>query len=155
LPENPESLLGQYSYEVADIAIQADQLAEYFTLSDSLHRVLSNRLARAFNDLHSVQETERYWSITTGIWLRLFTELLVSRFVTLLQISQRYPELNLVSVDTKLTPRAPMNFRQHHEFLKSPAWNSVVYADIWESVKSIQPIVGQHEQHEAVLETKQ
>jgi len=155
LPENPESLLGQYSYEVADIAIQTDQLAKYFTLSDSLHRVLSNRLARVFNDLHSVQETERYWSITTGIWLRLFTELIVSRFVTLLQISQRHQELNLVSVDTKLTPRAPMNFRQHHEFLKSPAWNSVVYADLWESVKSIQPIVGQHEKHEAVLDTKQ
>ena len=155
LPENPESLLGQYTYEVADISIQADQLAEYFALSQSLHRVLSIRLAKALNDLHSIQETERYWSITTGIWLRLFTELIVSRFVTLLQISQRHQELNLISVDTKLTPRAPMNFRQHHEFLKSPTWNSVVYADLWESVQSIQPIVGRHEHHESVLVTKQ
>jgi putative transferase (TIGR04331 family) len=155
LPENPESLIGQYTYEVADISIQADQLAEYFLLSQSLHRVLNNRLAKALNDLHSVQETERYWSITTGIWLRLFTELIVTRFVTLLQISQRHQELKLVSVDTKLTPRAPLNFRQHHEFLKSPAWNSVVYADLWESVQSIQPIVGRHENHESVLETKQ
>ena len=155
LPENPESLLGQYTYEVADISIQADQLAEYFALSQSLHRVLNNRLANALNDLHSVQETERYWSITTGIWLRLFTELIVSRFVTLLQISQRHQELNLVSVDTKLTPRAPMNFRQHHEFLKSSAWNSAVYADLWESVQSIHPIVGRHENHESVIETKQ
>ena len=155
MPENPESLLDQYTYEVADISIQADQLAEYFVLSQSLHRVLNNRLANALNDLHSVQETERYWSITTGIWLRLFTELIVSRFVTLLQISQRHQELNLVSVDTKLTPRAPMNFRQHHEFLKSPTWNSVVYADLWDSVQSIQPIVGRHEHHESILETKQ
>ncbi len=140
---------------MADISIQADQLVEYFALSQSLHRVLSIRLAKALNDLHSVQETERYWSITTGIWLRLFTELIVSRFVTLLQISQRHQELNLVSVDTKLTPRAPMSFRQHHEFLKSPTWNSVVYADLWESVQSIQPIVGRHKHHESVLETKQ
>ena len=154
LPEEPDSLLDQYTYEVADVSIKAHQKSEYFALAQSLHRVLSNRLAKALNDLHSVQETERYWSITTGIWLRLFTELLVSRFVTLLQISQRYQELNLVSVDTELTPRAPMNFHQHHEFLKSPAWNSVVYADLWESVKSIQPIVGRHEQYEAVLETK-
>ena len=140
---------------MADISIQADQLAEYFALSQSLHGVLNNRLANALNDLHSVQETERYWSITTGIWLRLFTELIVSRFVTLLQISQRHQELNLVSFDTKLTPRAPMNFRQHHEFLKSPTWNSVVYADLWDSVQSIQPIVGRHEHHESILETKQ
>jgi putative transferase (TIGR04331 family) len=48
-----------------------------------------------------------------------------------------------------------MNFRQHHEFLKSPTWNSVVYADLWESVQSIQPIVGRHEHHESVLVTKQ
>jgi hypothetical protein len=155
LPDEPDLLLDRYTYEVADVSIKAHQKSEYFVLAQSLHRVLSNRLAKALNDLHSVQETERYWSITTGIWLRLFTELIVSRFVTLLQISQRHQELNLVSVDTKLTPRAPMNFRQHHEFLKSPAWNSVVYADLWESVKSIQPIVGRHEPHEAVLESKQ
>ena len=155
LPENPYSLLGQYTYEIADVSIHADKKAEYFVLSQSLHRVLSYRLANTLNDLHSVRETERYWSITTGIWLQLFTELIVSRFMTLLQISHRYQELSLVSADEKLTHRAPMNFRQHHEFLKSPSWNSLVYADLWESVQTIQPVVRQYEKKDATFEIKQ
>jgi putative transferase (TIGR04331 family) len=148
LPENPESLLGQYTYEVADISFQADQKSEYFLLSQSLHRLLSRQLTRALNDLHSVQETQHYWTITTGIWLQLFTELIVSRYMALLEVSQSHQDLILISVDPESTQRAPMNFRQHHEFLKSQSWNSVVYADLWDSVKTIRPVVGSHEDTE-------
>ena len=155
LPDDPDSLLDKYTYEIANISFQAEQKSECFVLSQSLHRLLNKRLTHALNDLHSVQETERYWSITTGIWLQLFTELIVSRYMTLLQILQRYQNLILISINPESTHRAPMNFRQHHEFLKSPTWNSVVYADLWESVQSIQPIVGRHENHESVLVTKQ
>ena len=155
LPDNPDSLLDQYTYDIANVSFQAEEKSEYFMISQSLHHLLSKQLTRALNDLHSVQETERYWSITAGIWLQLFTELIVSRYMALLQISQHYQNLSLVSVNPESTHRAPMNSHQHHEFLKSPHWNSVVYADLWESVQSIQPIVGRHEHHESILETKQ
>ena len=155
LPDEPDSLLDRYTYEIANVSFQAEEKSEYFLISQSLHHLLSEQLTRALNDLHSVQETERYWSITAGIWLQLFTELIVSRYMALLKISQHYQNLSLVSVNPESTHRAPMNSRQHHEFLKSPHWNSVVYADLWESVKTIRPEVAGHGNAEATRRMKQ
>jgi putative transferase (TIGR04331 family) len=131
LPDNPESLNGKYTYEIADTSLSPSQKLHCFEVSQSLHRAISSALATALNQFHKIGESERYWSIITGVWLRSFIDLVASRAIVLTQIRKQYNDLNLIAVDPEFCVRAAGNYVEFHSFTKSPEWNSIIFSDIW------------------------
>jgi len=73
LPDDPESLNGKYTYEIADTSLSPSQKLHCFEVSQSLHGAISSALAAALNQFHKIGESNRYWSIITGVWLRSMT----------------------------------------------------------------------------------
>ena len=131
LPDDPDSLLDKYTYEIANTEVAPVDKIHYFELSKSLHSALSKQLALALNQFHEMDESERYWSTITGVWLRSFIDLVVSRAVVLTNIKKLHNEIILVSIDHNECVRAARSFSEFHEFVKSPNWNSLVISDVW------------------------
>ena len=131
LPDDPESLNDKYTYEIADTALSPSQKLHCFEVSQSLHGVISSALATALNQFHQMDESERYWSIITGVWLRSFIDLVASRAFVLTQLRRQYNDLNLIAVDPEFCVRSAGNYVEFHSFTKSPEWNSIVFSDIW------------------------
>jgi putative transferase (TIGR04331 family) len=138
LPDDPDSLLDRYTYEIADTEVTPVDKNHYFELSKSLHSTLSRQLALALNQFHQLNESERYWSIITGVWLRSFIDLVVSRAVVLTHIKKQYNEIILVSVEQSKCVRAANYFSEFHKFMKAPNWNSLVISDIWSDCASVE-----------------
>jgi putative transferase (TIGR04331 family) len=138
LPDDPESLLGQYTYEIADTSINSDDKLHYFRISLSLHSTISRNLATALNKFHVVDESERYWSIITGVWLRSFIDLVISRAVVVARIRKQHTQIELIASTAKKTARAAKNFLEFHAFTKSSDWNSILISDIWTTCTTIE-----------------
>ena len=148
LPDDPDSLLARYTYEIADTEVMPVDKNHYFELSKSLYSTLSRQLALALNQFHQLNESERYWAIITGVWLRSFIDLVVSRAVVLAHIKKQYNEIILVSIEQNKCVRAANYFSEFHEFIKSPNWNSLVISDIWSDCATVESATVQiSEQH--------
>jgi len=131
LPDDPDSLLDNYTYEIANTEVTPADKNHYFQLSKSLHSTLSRQLTLALNQYHQIDESERYWSIITGVWLRSFIDLVVSRAVVLANIKKQHDEIIFVAIDQNKGVRAARNFSEFNKFAKSPNWNSLVISDVW------------------------
>ena len=112
--------------------------SHYFQLSKLLHSTLSRQLALALNQCHQIDESERYWSIITGVWLRSFIDLVVSRAVVLANIKKQHNEIVFVSIDHNKIVRAARSFSEFNEFTKSPNWNSLVISDVWSQCTTVE-----------------
>ena len=131
LPDDPESLNEKYTYEISDISLNPELKLRYFQVSQSLHAPISRDLATVLNQFHQMDESERYWSIITGVWLRSFIDLVVSRTVVLTRIQRQHNDLELIATDPAFCTRAAGNYVEFHSFTKSPEWNSIVFSDVW------------------------
>ena len=131
LPDDPDSLLTKYTYEIADTAVSSDDKLRCFQLSESVHASLGVQIADALNQSHQFLKSKRYWEILTGIWLRLFIDLLISRIFIVAKLKEMYPDVQLVCADGVKSRRAPFNTADFHSLTKSTEWNSLVYADLW------------------------
>ena len=138
LPDNPDSLLDQYTYEIANTEVAPGDKSHFFQLSKSLHSTLSRQLTLVLNQCHQTDESERYWSIITGVWLRSFIDLVVSRAVVLTNIKKQHNEINFVSIDHNKSVRAARGFSEFNEFTKSPNWNSLVISDVWSHCTTVE-----------------
>ena len=138
LPDEPDSLLDQYTYEIATTEVAPGDKSHYFQLSKSLHSTLSRQLTLVLNQCHQTDESERYWSIITGVWLRSFIDLVVSRAVVLTNIKKQHNEINFVSIDHNKSVRAARGFSEFNEFTKSPNWNSLVISDVWSHCTTVE-----------------
>ena len=138
LPDYPDSLLDQYTYEIANTSINSDDKLHYFQISLSLHSTISRLLATALNKFHHVDESERYWSIITGVWLRSFIDLVVSRAVVVARIKKQHSEIDLIASTPKTTARAANDYLDFHAFTKSSDWNSILISDIWTTCATIE-----------------
>ena len=138
LPDDPDSLLDQYTYEIANTEVAPVDKSHYFQLSKLLHSTLSRQLALALNQCHQIDESERYWSIITGVWLRSFIDLVVSRAVVLANIKKQHNEIVFVSIDHNKIVRAARSFSEFNEFTKSPNWNSLVISDVWSHCTTVE-----------------
>ena len=131
LPDDPDSLLDQYTYEVTGTSVSPDDKLRCFEVSQSLHATISRDLATVLNQFHQMDESDRYWSIITGAWLRSFIDLVVSRTVVLTRIQREHNDLKLIATDPAFCTRAAGNYVNFHSFTKSPEWNSIVFSDVW------------------------
>jgi putative transferase (TIGR04331 family) len=131
LPDDPESLNEKYTYEISDISLNPELKLRYFQVSQSLHAPISRDLATVLNQFHQMDESERYWSIVTGVWLRSFIDLVVSRAVVLSRIQRQHNDLKLIATDPAFCTRAAGNYVEFHSFTKSSEWNSIIFSDIW------------------------
>ena len=131
LPDDPDSLLDKYTYEVAETSVTPDEKLRCFEVSQSLHTTISRDLVAVLNQFHQIDESERYWSIITGVWLRSFIDLVVSRAVVLSRIQRQHNDLKLIATDPAFCTRAAGNYVEFHSFTKSPEWNSIVFSDVW------------------------
>ena len=138
LPDEPDSLLDQYTYEVAETSVTPDDKLRCFEVSQSLHATISRDLATVLNQFHQMDESERYWSIITGVWLRSFIDLVVSRTVVLTRIQRQHNDLELIATDPAFCTRAAGNYVEFHSFTKSPEWNSIVFSDIWTHCSTVE-----------------
>ena len=130
LPDDPDSLLTKYTYEIADTAVSSDDKLRCFQLSESVHASLGAQIADALNQSHQFLKSKRYWEILTGIWLRLFIDLLISRVFIVAKLKEMYTDVQLVCADGVKSRRAPFNTADFHSLTKSTEWNSLVYADL-------------------------
>ena len=136
LPDDPDSLHDRYTYEIADTAVTPDKKLHCFQLSESTHACLGAQIADALNQAHQYNKSVRYWEILTGSWLRLFVDLLISRILIVAKLKEMYPDIQLVyAADTK-NRRAPFNTADFHTLTKSTEWNSLVYADLWNTASA-------------------
>ena len=136
LPDDPDSLLDQYTYEIADTAVTSDDKLRCFQLSESVYASLGEQIADALNQSHHCSKSTRYWEILTGAWLRLFLDLLTSRIFTVAKLRETYPDIQLVCADGVKGGRAPFNTADFHSLTKSTEWNSLVYADLWNTASA-------------------
>ncbi len=131
LPDDPESLNDEYTYEIADSAVASDDKLHCFQLSESVHASMCAQTADALNQSHQCSKSTRYWEILTGAWLRLFIDLLISRMFIVVKLKEMYPDIQLVYADGTKSRRVPFNTADFHALTKSTEWNSLVYADLW------------------------
>ena len=131
LPDNAESLLDSYTYEIANTAVSSENKLRCFQLSESAHDSLRTQVADALNQAHQCSNSVRYWEILTGSWLRLFVDMLISRVFVVTKLREMYPDIQLVCTDEANRSRAPFNTANFHTLTKSTEWNSLVYADLW------------------------
>ena len=136
LPDDPDSLLDQYTYEIVDTTVSSDNKLLCFQLSESVHDSLSAQLADALNQSHQCSKSTRYWEILTGSWLRLFIDLLISRIFIVAKLRTLYPAIQLVCADDTKSRRAPFNTADFHTLTKSTEWNSLVYTDLWNTARA-------------------
>ena len=138
LPDDPDSLLDKYTFEIANASLSPSQKLHYFEVSQSLHGAISGALATALNQSHKMDESERYWSIITGVWLRSFIDLVASRAIVLTRIRKQHNDLNLIAVDPEFCVRAAGNYVEFHSFTKSSEWNSIIFSDIWTHCSTVE-----------------
>ena len=93
---------------------------------------LSAHLSDALNRAHQLDKSNRYWQILTGVWLRLFLDLLVSRIFLIAELKTTFPDLQLVSADEATCRGTPFNTADFHVLTKSADWNSLIYSDLWD-----------------------
>jgi putative transferase (TIGR04331 family) len=136
LPDNAESLLDRYTYEIADTAVTSENKLRCFQLSESTHATLVELVADALNQAHQCSKSVRYWEILTGSWLRLFLDILISRIFIVAKLREMYPDIQLVCTDVANRSRAPFNTANFHTLTKSTEWNSLVYADLWKTASA-------------------
>ena len=136
LPDNAESLLDRYTYEIADTAVSSENKLRCFQLSESAHASLVGLVADALNQAHQCSKSVRYWEILTGSWLRLFLDILISRIFIVAKLREMYPDIQLVCTDVANRSRAPFNTANFHTLNKSTEWNSLVYADLWKTASA-------------------
>ena len=136
LPDNAESLLDKYTYEIADTAVSSENKLRCFQLSESAHASLVGLVADALNQAHQCSKSVRYWEILTGSWLRLFLDMLISRIFIVAKLREMYPDIQLVCTDVANRSRAPFNTANFHTLTKSTEWNSLVYADLWKTASA-------------------
>jgi putative transferase (TIGR04331 family) len=136
LPDNAESLLDRYTYEIADTAVSSENKLRCFQLSESAHASLVGLVADALNQAHQCSKSVRYWEILTGSWLRLFLDILISRIFIVAKLREMYPDIQLVCTDVANRSRAPFNTANFHTLTKSTEWNSLVYADLWKTASA-------------------
>ena len=137
LPDDLETLNGKYTYEISDTSLNPEQKLQYFQESQSLHSSISQDLATTLNRFHQMDESNRYWSIITGVWLRSFIDLVVSRAAVLTRIQRQHNDLKLIAVDPEFCARAAGNYVEFHTFTKSAEWNSIVFSDIWSHCSNV------------------
>ena len=140
LPDDPETLNEKYTYEISDTSLNPEQKLQYFQESQSLHSSISQDLAATLNQFHQMDESNRYWSIITGVWLRSFIDLVVSRAAVLTRIQRQHNDLKLIAVDPEFSARAAGNYVEFHTFTKSAEWNSIVFSDIWSHCSNVEKI---------------
>ena len=136
LPDDPDSLLDKYTYEIADTAVTSDNKLRCFQLSESMHASLSAQIADALNQSHQSSKSVRYWEILTGSWLRLFIDLLISRIFIITKLKEMHPDIQLVYAEATKSRRTPFNTADFHSLTKSTEWNSLVYADLWNTASA-------------------
>jgi putative transferase (TIGR04331 family) len=132
LPDDPDSLLDKYTYEVAETSVSPDDKLRCFQSSLTSHTRLSALLSAGLNHAHQLNKSERYWKILAGTWLRLFIDLLVSRILTITELRATHPNLQLVSAHESTIRRAPFSTADFHALTKFTEWNSLIYADLWD-----------------------
>jgi len=132
LPDDPDSLLDKYTYEVAETSVSPDDKLRCFQSSLTSHTRLSALLSAGLNHAHQLNKSERYWKILAGTWLRLFIDLLVSRIFTITELRATHPNLQLVSAHESTIRRAPFSTADFHALTKFTEWNSLIYADLWD-----------------------
>ena len=133
LPDDPDSLLDQFTYEIAETSVSPDDKLRFFQLSESMHDSLNAQIANALNQTHQCNKSVRYWEILAGSWLRLFLDMLISRIYLVTRLREIYPDIQLVCADEVDIRRAPFNTADFHTLTKSTEWNSLVYADLWDT----------------------
>ena len=138
LPDDPESLKEKYTYVISDISLNPELKLPYFQVSQALHSSISHNLAATLNRFHDTDESERYWSIITGAWLRSFIDLVVSRTVVLSRIRRQHNDLKLIAADPASCFRAAGNYVEFLSFTKSPEWNSIIFSDIWSHCSTVE-----------------
>ena len=132
LPDNPDSLLDKYTYEVAETSVSPDDKLRCFQISLTSHTHLSALLSAGLNHAHQLNKSDRHWKILAGTWLRLFIDLLVSRIFTITELRATHPNLQLVSAHESTIRRAPFSTADFHALTKFTEWNSLIYADLWD-----------------------
>ena len=132
LPDDSDSLLDKYTYEIAETSVSSDDKLRCFQSSLTAHARLSARLSIALNHAHQLNKSDRHWKILTGIWLRLFIDLLVSRIFTISALRATHPNLQLVSAHESTIRRAPFSTADFHTLTKFTEWNSLIYSDLWD-----------------------
>ena len=130
LPDNTESLLNKYTYEIADTAVSSENKLRCFQLSELVHGSLNTQIADALNQAHQCNKSVMYWEILTGSWLRLFIDMLISRMFIVTKLREMYPDIQLVYADGIKSRRAPFDTADFHSLTKSTEWNSLVYANL-------------------------
>ena len=143
LPDDLETLNGKYTYEISDTSLNPEQKLQYFQVSQSLHSSISQDLAATLNQFHQINESERYWSIIVGVWLRSFIDLVVSRAAVLTRIQRQHNDLKLIAVDPEFCARAAGNYVEFHTFTKSTEWNSIVFSDVWLNCSKVEEFTPQ------------
>ena len=131
LPDDPEVLLDQYTYEIVETSISPDDKLRCFQSSLNAHMRLSALLSAGLNNAHQLDKSDRHWKILTGTWLRLFIDLLISRIFTIAALRATHPNLQLVSADESTIRRAPFSTADFHTLTKFTEWNSLIYSDLW------------------------
>ena len=159
LPNEPDSLLDQFTYEIAETSVSPDDKLRFFQLSEAMHNSLNAQIANALNQSHQCNRSVRYWEILTGSWLRLFLDILISRIYLVARLREMYPDIQLVCADEVNIRRAPFDTADFHTLTKSTEWNSLVYADLWdrasnEYTKSYGRAVRTDLVHQKLLSTK-
>lgn len=132
LPDEPDSLLSQYTYEIAETSVSSDDKLRCFQSSLTAHARLSALLSDGLNRAHQLNKSDRHWKILTGAWLRLFIDLLVSRIFTITALRATHPNLQLVSSDESIIRRTPFSTADFHALTKFTEWNSLIYSDLWD-----------------------
>lgn len=136
LPDEPDSLLDRYTYEIADTSVSPEDKLRCFQVSLTSHTRLSSLLGVGLNDAHQLDRSDRHWKILTGTWLRLFVDLLVSRIFTITALRATHPNLQLVAADESIIRRTPFSTADFHTLTKFAEWNSLIYSDLWDFART-------------------
>lgn len=91
------------------------------------------RLARAMNQIHNVERSDRYWRIVLGPWLSSYLSSVFDRFESVRCARETYPLFRTIVLEEEsfVTPRDTLEFAY---FVREDAYNLQLYSRIFKAL---------------------
>ena len=127
-----EHIWSKMDYVVFDPKYSAAELDDRFAMMNLLYDDLLTDLSIALNDFHRCTQSNRYWTILIGPWLRLFCNELMFRWTYMTTATSHF-EINDAScnLDVDAEQLRPRNFAEYQTINTNEAWGHYIYSKLW------------------------
>jgi len=124
-------------FQILRPELSDNELADHFQTINEIYDFTISDLAITLNDFHHCSHSKRYWSILIGPWLRLFCNVIMSRWVYLNNAISHFEiegaHANSLSAGENCRPR---NWAEYQKITTNVNWSQYIYSMLWKLIHS-------------------